>query len=77
MVLQTLRSRCVESSSGPAQGDPGETAAGGTVKPVHWPQAPGRAVAELAVRLEKKTREDLAALLERAGNWACAALLAL
>ena len=79
VVLQTLRSRCVELKLRPA-----ETAAGaGPEAAEALCRAIGEkrrgAVSELAVRLEKKrtTREDLAALLDRSRGAFAAALLLL
>ena len=78
-VLQTLRSRCVELKC-----TAGEEAAGETSE---WSEMLCRtmgnrkrgAVAELAVRLEKKrlSREDLTAMLERSRALFAAALLSL
>ena len=67
VVLQTLRSRCVELKLHPAEEGGGEEI-----------QAAEALCRCLAVRLEKKriTREDLAALLER-GRALCAAALLL
>ena len=79
VVLQTLRSRCVELKCAS-----GEEAAGETSE---WGEALCRAVgsrkrgaaAELAVRLEKKklSREELSAMLERSRALFSAALLSL
>lgn len=67
VVLQTLRSRCVELRLHPAaSGGEGEAGDGEALCRAAASKKRG-AVAELAVRLEKKrlSREDLAALLER------------
>lgn len=79
VVLQTLRSRCVELKLHPAA----EEAAGASNTGEALCRAIGKrrhgAVAELAARLEKKrtTREDLAALLEQSRAAFAAALLLL
>ena len=78
VVLQTLRSRCVELKLRPVEqqsaGELGEAA-----EQLCRAMAKGRrgAVAEIAVRLEKKklSREDLTALLERSRAVFAAALL--
>ena len=79
VVLQTLRSRCVELKLHPAE-DAAED--GGSELGESLCRAIGKrrgAVAELAVRLEKKriTREDLSAMLERSRAAFAAALLLL
>ena len=80
VVLQTLRSRCVELKLHPAVGETGEevSEAGEELCRAIGKHRRG-AVAELAVRLEKKrtTREDLAALLERSRGAFTSALLLL
>ena len=80
VVLQTLRSRCVELKLHPAVGETGEevSEAGEELCRAIGKHRRG-AVAELAVRLEKKrtTREDLSALLERSRGAFTSALLLL
>ena len=79
-VLQTLRSRCVELKLHPAADGAEEAVseAGEELCRAIGKRRRG-AVAELAVRLEKKrtTREDLAALLERSRGAFTSALLLL
>lgn len=78
-VLRTLRSRCVELKLRPAEETGGETSEPG----LELCRAIGRrkrgAVAELAVRLERKKldRDALAAMLERSRQAFAAALLLL
>jgi len=79
VVLQTLRSRCVElklQSDGAPTGESLETA-DALCKAIGKKKK--GALAELAVRLEKKktTREDLAAILDRSRSLFAAALLGL
>lgn len=78
-VLQTLRSRCVELRLHPAAEAAGETSEAGDALCRAIGSRRHGAVAELAVRLEKKrtTREDLTAMLERARAAFAAALLLL
>lgn len=78
-VLQTLRSRCVELKLRPAADGAGETSEAGDALCRAIGGRRRGAVAELAVRLEKKriTREDLAAMLERGRAAFAAALLLL
>lgn len=78
-VLQTLRSRCVELKLRPAADGAGETPEAGDALCRAIGSRRHGAVAELAVRLEKKrtTREDLAAMLERGQAAFAAALLLL
>lgn len=78
-VLQTLRSRCVELKLHPAAEAPGETSETGEALCRAIGSRRHGAVAELAVRLEKKRtdREGLAAMLERARAAFAAALLLL
>ena len=79
VVLQTLRSRCVELKLHPAE----DAAEGGSELGDTLCRCLGKhrrgAVAELAVRLEKKriTREELSAMLERSRAAFAAALLLL
>lgn len=78
-VLRTLRSRCVELKLHPAAGPVGEGSAAGDELCRAIGSRRRGAVAELAVRLEKKraAREDLAAMLERGREAFAAALLLL
>lgn len=78
VVLQTLRSRCVELKLHPAEEGGGEEIQAAEALCRCLAERKRGKVAELAVRLEKKriTREDLAALLER-GRALCAAALLL
>lgn len=78
-VLQTLRSRCVELKLHPAEEPAGESSEAGEALCRAIGSRRRGAVAELAVRLEKKrtTREDLAAMLERGQAAFAAALLLL
>ena len=78
-VLQTLRSRCVELKLHPAEEPAGESSEAGEELCRAIGSRRQGAVAELAVRLEKKrtTREDLAAMLERGQAAFAAALLLL
>ena len=79
VVLQTLRSRCVELKLRPAAVETGENVAAAEELCRCIGQRRRGAVAELAVRLEKKkmTREDLAAMLERSREILAAALVEL
>lgn len=79
VVLQTLRSRCVELKLHPAEDPAGETSETGEALCRAIGSHRRGAVAELAARLEKKrtTREDLAAMLERGRAAFAAALLLL
>ena len=79
VVLQTLRSRCVELKLHPAEEQGGETDQTAEALCRCLAGRKRGALAELAVRLEKKrmTREDLAALLERSRALCAAALLLL
>ena len=79
VVLQTLRSRCVELKLHPAEDPAGETSETGEALCRAIGSRRRGAVAELAARLEKKrtTREDLAAMLERGRAAFAAALLLL
>ena len=77
VVLQTLRSRCVELKLHPAaEGGGEEVQAAEALCRCLAARKRGK-VTELAVRLEKKriTREDLSALLERSRALCAAALL--
>lgn len=78
-VLQTLRSRCVELKLRPGAAEAGESSEAGDALCRAIGSRRHGAVAELAVRLEKKrtTREDLSALLERSRAAFAAALLLL
>lgn len=78
-VLQTLRSRCVELKLHPAENPTGEISENGEALCRAIGSRRRGAVAELAVRLEKKrtTREELAAMLERGRAAFAAALLLL
>lgn len=78
-VLQTLRSRCVELKLHPAKEPAGESSEAGEALCRAIGSRRRGAVAELAVRLEKKrtAREDLAAMLERGQAAFAAALLLL
>ena len=78
VVLQTLRSRCVELKLHPAEEGGGEEIQAAEALCRCLAERKRGKVTELAVRLEKKrmTREDLAALLER-GRALCAAALLL
>ena len=78
VVLQTLRSRCVELKLRPAEPEASEDEDGEALCRCLARRKRG-SVAELAVRLEKKrlTREALSALLERSRTLAAGALLAL
>ena len=78
VVLQTLRSRCVELKLRPAADtDAGELSEAAEALLRALGKGRRGAVSELAVRLEKKktTREDLSALLERCRAVCAAALL--
>ena len=78
VVLQTLRSRCVELKLRPAaETDAGELSEAAEALLRCLGKGRRGAVSELAVRLEKKktTREDLSALLERCRAVCAAALL--
>ena len=78
VVLQTLRSRCVELKLRPAADtDAGELSEAAEALLRALGKGRRGAVSELAVRLERKktTREDLAALLERCRAVCTAALL--
>ena len=76
-VLQTLRSRCVEVKLRPGSEEDGEPSEAAEALCRAIGSRRRGAVAELAVRLEKKktTREDLSALLERCRAVCAAALL--
>ena len=78
-VLRTLRSRCVELKLHPAAETAGEPPEAGDALCRAIGSRRRGAVAELAVRLEKKrtTREDLAAMLDRGRAAFAAALLLL
>ena len=78
-VLQTLRSRCVEVKLRPGTGEDGELSGAGEELCRCIGSRRRGAVAELAVRLEKKKldREALAAMLERSRTSFAAALLLL
>ena len=78
-VLRTLRSRCVELKLHPAADLAGETSEAGDALCRAIGSRRRGAVAELAVRLEKKraTREDLTAMLDRGRAAFAAALLLL
>ena len=77
VVLQTLRSRCVELKLHPAEEGGGEEIQAAEALCRCLAERKRGKVAELAVRLEKKriTREDLSALLERSRALCAAALL--
>lgn len=77
VVLQTLRSRCVELKLRPTDTDAGELSEAAEALLRVLGKGRRGAVSELAVRLEKKktTREDLSALLERCRAVCAAALL--
>lgn len=79
VVLQTLRSRCVELKLYPAADAAGGVSEAGEALCKAIGKRKHGAVAELAVRLEKKraTREDLSALLERSLAAFASALLLL
>ncbi|WP_298028632.1 DNA polymerase III subunit delta' [uncultured Dysosmobacter sp.] len=78
-VLQTLRSRCVELKLRPVEEPAGETSAAGEELCRAIGSRRRGAAAELAARLEKKrlAREDLSAMLDRAGAAFASALLLL
>jgi len=79
LVLQTLRSRCVELKLRPAAAqNAGESGEAAEQLCLAMARNKRGAVSELAVRLEKKklSREDLAALLEQARGIFASALLA-
>lgn len=78
-VLQTLRSRCVELKCTSGEEAAGETSEWGETLCQTMGNRKRGAVAELAVRLEKKrlSREDLTAMLERSRALFAAALLSL
>ena len=77
VVLQTLRSRCVELKLRPIAAEAGESIAAAEELCRCLGARRRGAVAELAVRLEKKrmTREDLMAMLERSREVLAAALV--
>lgn len=79
VVLQTLRSRCVELKLHPAAETAGEVSEAGEALCEAIGKRKHGAVAELAARLEKKrtTREELSALLERSRAAFASALLVL
>lgn len=79
VVLQTLRSRCVELKLHPAEEHGGEEVQAAEDLCRCLAGRKRGALTELAVRLEKKrmTREELAALLERSRALCAAALLLL
>lgn len=79
VVLQTLRSRCVELKLPPAAGGSGEEDADGEALCRCLARGKPGSIAELAVRLEKKkpSREALAAALERSRSLCAQALLLL
>ncbi len=79
VVLQTLRSRCVELKLRPGAETAGEVSEAGEELCRAIGKRKHGAVAEMAARLEKKrtTREDLSALLERSRSAFASALLLL